>query len=102
VIGPAVVAAHHVTAPDNLGIRVQLGKETEFSASTATAVRNVAQLLAEVTDFMTLQAGDVLTLGVPHGSPVAHAGDTATLAIGTWPALTISFVTARDQQGDKP
>jgi 5-oxopent-3-ene-1,2,5-tricarboxylate decarboxylase/2-hydroxyhepta-2,4-diene-1,7-dioate isomerase len=51
---------------------------------------------------MTLSAGDVITLGVPHGSPVAHIGDTATMSIGAMPPLTVSFVAAEAQRGEQP
>ena len=101
VIGPAVVASRHIAAPDNLAIRVSLPGREVFTASTASSVRNVAQLLADVTDFMTLRAGDVITLGVPHGSPVAHIGDTATLSIGGLPPLEVSFVGAAEQDGEQ-
>ncbi|RDK00981.1 fumarylacetoacetate hydrolase family protein [Paraburkholderia lacunae] len=102
VIGPAAVAARHVPAPDDLTIEVLLDGREAFIASTASSVRNVAQLIADVTDFMTLCAGDVITLGVPHGSPVAHAGDTATLSIGGLPPLEVSFAGAQvqDQEHD--
>lgn len=104
VIGPAVVAAHHVATPDNLTIKVSLeGREAvTFAASTASSIRGVAQLIADVTDFMTLSAGDVITLGVPHGSPVAHIGDTATLSIGGMPPLEVSFVDAQEHTGEQP
>ncbi|WP_144148737.1 fumarylacetoacetate hydrolase family protein [Paraburkholderia sp. BCC1884] len=102
VIGPAVVAAHHVGAPDDLAIEVWLNGTRCFTANTAASVRNVAQLLADVTDFMTLSAGDVITLGVPHGSPLAHVGDTATLKIGAMPPLTVSFVAANDGAATQP
>jgi 5-oxopent-3-ene-1,2,5-tricarboxylate decarboxylase/2-hydroxyhepta-2,4-diene-1,7-dioate isomerase len=102
VIGPAVVAARHVETPDDLGIAVSLNGGEPFTASTSSSVRTVAQLLADVTDFMTLSAGDVLTLGVRHGSPVAHIGDTATLTIGAMPPLTVSFVGALEHNGDQP
>ncbi|CAE6748968.1 Homoprotocatechuate catabolism bifunctional isomerase/decarboxylase [Paraburkholderia aspalathi] len=101
VIGPAVVAARYVATPDNLAIRVSLPGCEVFTASTASSVRSVAQLLADVTDFMTLSAGDVITLGVPHGSPVAHIGDTATLSIGGLPPLEVSFVGAAEQDGEQ-
>ncbi|KAE8754164.1 2-hydroxyhepta-2,4-diene-1,7-dioate isomerase [Paraburkholderia madseniana] len=101
VIGPAVVAARHIAAPDNLAITVSLPEREVFTANTASSVRNVAQLLADVTDFMTLSAGDVITLGVPHGSPVAHFGDTATLSIGGLPPLEVSFVGAAEQDGEQ-
>jgi 5-oxopent-3-ene-1,2,5-tricarboxylate decarboxylase/2-hydroxyhepta-2,4-diene-1,7-dioate isomerase len=89
-------------APDALPINVSLDQGASFSANTASSVRNVAQLLADVTDFMTLSAGDVITLGVPHGSPVAHIGDTATMSIGAMPPLTVSFVAAEAQRGEQP
>jgi 5-oxopent-3-ene-1,2,5-tricarboxylate decarboxylase/2-hydroxyhepta-2,4-diene-1,7-dioate isomerase len=102
VVGPAVVAARHVPRPDDLTIEVLLAGREAFTASTASSVRNVAQLIADVTDFMTLSAGDVITLGVPHGSPVAHIGDTATLSIGDLPPLEVSFAGAQEQDGEQP
>jgi 5-oxopent-3-ene-1,2,5-tricarboxylate decarboxylase/2-hydroxyhepta-2,4-diene-1,7-dioate isomerase len=51
---------------------------------------------------MTLNAGDVITLGVPHGSPVAHIGDTATLSVGGLPPLEVSFVGAKEHAGEQP
>jgi 5-oxopent-3-ene-1,2,5-tricarboxylate decarboxylase/2-hydroxyhepta-2,4-diene-1,7-dioate isomerase len=102
VVGPALVAARHVATPDDLGIQVSLNGVETFTASTASSVRKVAQLLADVTDFMTLSAGDVITLGVRHGSPVAHTGDTATLSIGALPPLTVSFVGAPEHDGEQP
>lgn len=92
VIGPAVIARHHVHDADNLAIRVDIEGRATFHASTATCVRNVAKLLADVTDFMTLAPGDVLTPGVPHDAPIAHAGERATLTIADWPALDIAFI----------
>jgi 5-oxopent-3-ene-1,2,5-tricarboxylate decarboxylase/2-hydroxyhepta-2,4-diene-1,7-dioate isomerase len=102
VVGPAVVAAHHVATPDQLGIEVVLNGAKRFMASTASSVRNIAQLLADVTDFMTLSAGDVLTLGVRYGSPVAHVGDTAAITIGELPPLMVSFVGATQPDGEQP
>lgn len=97
VVGPALVAAHHVTQPDALTIRVDVAGRAPFIASTATSVRGVARLIADVTEFMTLCAGDIVTLGVPHGSPVVHAGDEVTMSIGAWPPLSIGFAGATER-----
>lgn len=102
VVGPAVVAARHVADPDELTIAVSLNGEQTFAASTASSVRKVAALLADVTDFMTLAPGDVITTGVPHGSPIAHIGDEATLSIGGLPPLRVTFVAATQAHGDQP
>ncbi|HZZ12279.1 MAG TPA: fumarylacetoacetate hydrolase family protein [Paraburkholderia sp.] len=100
VIGPAVVAARHIAQADDLAISVSLNAHDAFTASTASSVRGVAQLIADVTDFMTLSAGDVITLGVPHGAPVAHIGDTATLTIAGMPPLIVTFVEANEKDGE--
>jgi 5-oxopent-3-ene-1,2,5-tricarboxylate decarboxylase/2-hydroxyhepta-2,4-diene-1,7-dioate isomerase len=101
VIGPAVIAARHVPAPDALPITVTIAGKAPFTASTASTVRNVAQLIADVTDFMTLAAGDVLTLGVPHGAPIAHAGDEVLVSIGAWAPLNVSFIGATRSTGQE-
>jgi 5-oxopent-3-ene-1,2,5-tricarboxylate decarboxylase/2-hydroxyhepta-2,4-diene-1,7-dioate isomerase len=62
----------------------------------------VARLLADITEFMTLAAGDVITLGVPHGSPIAHVGDAATLSIGALPPLHVSFIGPKELDGEQP
>lgn len=92
VIGPTVVAKRHVADPQRLALEVALDGRSAFMASTATCVRGVAQLLADVTDFMTLSPGDVITLGVPHGAPAVSTNTRATLAIDDWAPLRIDFV----------
>ena len=39
-------------------------------------VRRAAQLLADVTAFMTLQPGDILLLGTAHGAPTLRPGQS--------------------------
>ena len=102
VVGPAVVAARHVANPDDLAIAVSLNGAGAIAASTASSVRGVARLLADVTEFMTLAAGDVITLGVSHGSPIAHVGDAATLSIGALPTLHVSFIGSKELDGEQP
>ncbi|KVD46821.1 2-hydroxyhepta-2,4-diene-1,7-dioate isomerase [Burkholderia sp. ABCPW 11] len=100
VIGPAVVAKRHVTNPDSIAIRVEIPGKPAFEASTATALRGVSQLVADVTDFMTLAAGDVITLGVPHATPIAHAGEEATITFDGFAPLVVSFAGAPQQNGE--
>jgi 5-oxopent-3-ene-1,2,5-tricarboxylate decarboxylase/2-hydroxyhepta-2,4-diene-1,7-dioate isomerase len=43
-------------------------------------IRNPAQLLVDVTEFMTLRQGDVLLVGVSYQAPQAAAGSKITLS----------------------
>jgi len=80
-MGPAVVARSLIPDPDALGIAVAIDGETVHRSSTAGLIRPVARLLADVTEFMTLFPGDVLTVGVAAGAPRARAGQTVTITI---------------------
>lgn len=55
-------------------------------------VRPLARLLADVTEFMTLEAGDVLLLGGPDEAPVARPGDTIAIRVPGLATLTNMLV----------
>ncbi|HNY45634.1 MAG TPA: fumarylacetoacetate hydrolase family protein [Casimicrobium sp.] len=74
VFGPRVVACNQIASPDTLTLRVSVDGQVVHRASNAGMQRSVARLIAEVTDFMTLRAGDVLLLGVAAGAPHVRAG----------------------------
>jgi 5-oxopent-3-ene-1,2,5-tricarboxylate decarboxylase/2-hydroxyhepta-2,4-diene-1,7-dioate isomerase len=74
LIGPQVLACAAVADPGAVQLHVSIDGLRVHSASLVGAVRPAAQLLADVTDFMTLQPGDVLLLGVAAGAPQARAG----------------------------
>ena len=78
-IGPAVVAAARIADPDRLILRVRVDGVLVQEASLATFIRPAAQLLADVTEFMTLAPGDVLLAGVPAGAPLARPGQRVSI-----------------------
>lgn len=80
-IGPRVVPAAAIDDPNALAVRVHLDGVVVQTATTAGRVRPMAELLAAVTDFMTLQPGDILTLGASHGAPLARAGQRVAIEI---------------------
>jgi 5-oxopent-3-ene-1,2,5-tricarboxylate decarboxylase/2-hydroxyhepta-2,4-diene-1,7-dioate isomerase len=47
----------------------------------ADLVRPLPQLLADVTEFMTLMPGDVLLVGPPEGAPAARPGDRVAIDV---------------------
>jgi len=91
-IGPVVVPAALVATPDALAVTVAINGITASATDTADRVRGVAQLLADVTAFMTLQPGDLLLLGESHAAPLARAGDAVTVAVEGLGALSFALV----------
>jgi 5-oxopent-3-ene-1,2,5-tricarboxylate decarboxylase/2-hydroxyhepta-2,4-diene-1,7-dioate isomerase len=79
-IGPVVPAAQ-VADPDALGIRVYVNGELRQRSDTAQLVRRAAKLIADVTEFMSLEAGDILLVGVPEGTPRVRVGDRVAIEI---------------------
>lgn len=80
-MGPAIVARALVPDADALAIAVAIDGRTVQRSSTAGLIRPVARLIADVTEFMTLFPGDVLTVGVAAHAPRARAGQTVTITI---------------------
>lgn len=80
-VGPWVIERDAVTDPDALGVRVFINGELRQENTTANLIRSVARLIADVTDFMTLNRGDVLLVGVPEQAPLAKAGDRVRIEI---------------------
>ena len=81
VLGPWVIARDALAAVDALTIRASVNDEIRQTVSTADLHRNVARLIADVSGFMTLGPGDLLTIGVPAGAPRARAGDRIAVEI---------------------
>lgn len=80
-LGPRVVPAAEVVDPDDLAVEVRIDGGPAHRHRTADRVRGVAQLIADVSEFMTLRPGDVLLLGRAHGVPLAHAGQAVDITI---------------------
>lgn len=87
VLGVDLTPVSAVSDPDALTVRVSVDEQTLQSASTGGRVRRVAQLLADVTAFMTLRPGDLLLLGASHGAPQVRAGQSYRIEIADLPAL---------------
>ncbi len=94
-VGPECVPMQRLGGLDGLaGLQLELRINGVHRQTTVLAelVRDAATLLADVAEFMTLRAGDVLMLGsdcLPDGSrPLVHAGDTVEIsATGFRPAV---------------
>jgi 5-oxopent-3-ene-1,2,5-tricarboxylate decarboxylase/2-hydroxyhepta-2,4-diene-1,7-dioate isomerase len=91
-LGPAVVPRAALPAPDALTLTVEVDGVPVHEVGTGDRVRDIATLIADVSEFMTLQAGDVLMLGVAHGAPLVRAGQHARITAPGLATLEMSFV----------
>lgn len=80
-IGATVISRDAVGDPNALTLRVYVNGVLRQESNTRNLVRSVPQLIADVSEFMTLAAGDVLLVGVPEGAPTAKAGDRVTAEV---------------------
>lgn len=79
-IGPWV-SADVLRDPGALEIRSYINGELRQRSHTAQLRRNVAQLIADVSEFMTLAPGDLLLIGVAEQPARARVGDTMAVEI---------------------
>jgi 5-oxopent-3-ene-1,2,5-tricarboxylate decarboxylase/2-hydroxyhepta-2,4-diene-1,7-dioate isomerase len=68
-------------------IRIWINGELRSRASTADLVRPIDRLIADISEFLSLQSGDIVLIGEPHNAPLAQAGDRVRVEIDGPPAL---------------
>ena len=66
-IGPWITTSDQVTDPQSLAIRSWVNGEARQDSSTKEMVHGVAELIEYLTRGMTLEPGDVILTGTPHG-----------------------------------
>ena len=79
--GPAVVPLGGAGDIDALGVRIFVDARLVHETNTGERVRGAAQLIAAVSDFMTLSPGDILLTGIAPGAPRVGAGATVAIEI---------------------
>lgn len=66
-IGPYLVTSDEVADPQNLDMWLTVNGETRQNGSTKTMAFTVAQVVSHLSQFMSLQPGDVISTGTPPG-----------------------------------
>jgi 2-keto-4-pentenoate hydratase/2-oxohepta-3-ene-1,7-dioic acid hydratase in catechol pathway len=65
--GPYLVTADEVPDPQKLGLSLSLNGETVQDSNTDDMIFTVAQIISYMSQFMQLQAGDIIATGTPSG-----------------------------------
>jgi len=66
-IGPWLVTADAVPDPQNLALWLEVDGERRQDGSTRTMIFGVRQLISYISQFMSLQPGDIISTGTPPG-----------------------------------
>lgn len=87
-IGPWLVTRDEVADPQDLPMWLKVNGQTMQSGSTRTMVYGVAHLVSYLSEFFTLEPGDVISTGTPPGVGLGmkpprflRAGDVVELGI---------------------
>jgi 2-keto-4-pentenoate hydratase/2-oxohepta-3-ene-1,7-dioic acid hydratase in catechol pathway len=87
-LGPWLVTTDEIRDPQNLDMWLDVNGARRQTGNTRTMIFTVAELVADVSKYMTLLPGDVITTGTPPGVGLGmkppqflKAGDVVTLGI---------------------
>jgi len=86
-IGPSFATPEQVGDPNRLRLEVRVDGRLRQTVDLAQMRRHAAQLIADVSEFMTLRHGDVLLLGLGANRPRARAGQHIEIRAAGLPTL---------------
>lgn len=97
--GPGIRPAFLVADPQRLDLRLWVNGELKQEATTAGMIHGVAALVAAASELVTLEPGDVIATGTPHGVGLPRGeflrpGDVVELEIADFGRLANPVVAA--------
>ena len=102
-IGPYLVTADEVPDPQMLDIRCWVNGDLRQNSSTADMIFSVAYLVSYISQYMTLEPGDVISTGTPEGVVLGMKekrwlkhGDEVTIEIAGLGQLTNTMIAPSD------
>ena len=93
-LGPWLVDAADVGDPQQLGLRTLVNGQLAQQGHTSNMINDVASLIEYLSEFMTLQAGDVILTGTPDGVVNVGEGDEVVCEIDRVGRLVNTIVEA--------
>lgn len=84
------IPADKIADPNNLELRLKVNGEIRQQGNTNQMMRPVEKIIAEVSNFFTLEAGDIILTGTPAGVSRIISGDHLEGDIETVGTLQVS------------
>ena len=98
-IGPYLVTADEIANPQALDIRCWVNGDLRQNSTTADMVFSVAYLVSYISQYMTLEPGDVISTGTPEGVVLGmqekqwlKPGDEVTIEVAGLGRLTNTMI----------
>ena len=102
-IGPYLVTADEIGDPQALDIRCWVNGDLRQNSNTADMIFNVAYLVSYISQYMTLEPGDVISTGTPEGVVLGmkdkiwlKPGDEVTIEVSGLGRLTNTMIAPAD------
>ena len=91
--GPALVLMDEIRDLQGLGLRTRINGEIVQEGTTASMIFSVAEMIAWLSQTMTLLPGDIIATGTPAGiggpkGVLLHDGDTVSVEVDGLGAVT--------------
>jgi 2-keto-4-pentenoate hydratase/2-oxohepta-3-ene-1,7-dioic acid hydratase in catechol pathway len=74
-IGPRVVSCNEIKEPHNLKIELRVNKQIKQSSNTKFLIFKIPELISYISQFFTLERGDIIATGTPSGVGPIKPGD---------------------------
>ena len=84
-LGPVIVDKEDV--PENASVIVRVNGEVRQEGSIDQLIYSIPVIIAEITEYMTLERGDVIITGTPAGVGPLKDGDVVEVDIEGIPTL---------------
>lgn len=78
-IGPVIATPGHV--PKDAEIKLRLNDELKQESSREQLIFNIRELISEITEYLTLEPGDIIATGTPSGIGSLSSGDKVEVEI---------------------
>lgn len=80
-LGPWIVSKEAIPDPHNLALRTWVNGELRQQGTTADLIFSIPFLIAYLSEFMTLQPGDMIATGTPKGLSDVVPGDEVIVEV---------------------
>ncbi len=80
-LGPYLVTADEIGDPHDLTLRAYVNNELRQEGSTRQMIFKIPEIIAYISEFLTLRPYDVILTGTPRGLSHVHPGDLMRMEI---------------------